>query len=43
MLNKCFPDIMNVGFTADMETKLDKIEEGGQRLAGRYCGLLPGI
>ena len=31
MLNKCFPDIMNVGFTADMETKLDKIEEGGQR------------
>lgn len=31
MLNKCFPDIMNVGFTADMETKLDKIEEGGRR------------
>lgn len=31
MLVKCFPDVMDVGFTADMETKLDKIEEGGQR------------
>ncbi len=29
MLVKCFEDIMDVGFTADMETKLDDIEEGG--------------
>ncbi len=29
MLVKCFKDIMNVGFTAGMETKLDDIEEGG--------------
>ena len=29
MLNNCFVDIMDVGFTADMETKLDNIEEGG--------------
>ncbi|MBQ7369963.1 MAG: type I DNA topoisomerase [Clostridia bacterium] len=29
MLVKCFQDVMDVGFTADMEVKLDKIEEGG--------------
>ena len=29
MLVQCFADIMDVGFTADMETKLDDIEEGG--------------
>jgi DNA topoisomerase-1 len=29
MLNGCFTDIMDVGFTAGMETKLDDIEEGG--------------
>lgn len=29
MLVKCFRDVMDVGFTADMETKLDDIEEGG--------------
>ncbi len=29
MMVKYFPDIMDLGFTADMETKLDKIEEGG--------------
>ena len=29
MLVKCFVDVMDVGFTADMETKLDDIEEGG--------------
>ena len=29
MLVKCFKDIMDVGFTADMERKLDDIEEGG--------------
>ncbi len=29
MLVKCFIDVMDVGFTAEMETKLDGIEEGG--------------
>ena len=28
MLTKEFPDIFDVGFTADMESKLDKIEDG---------------
>ncbi len=30
MLVKYFKDIMDVGFTADMEKKLDEIEEGGK-------------
>ncbi|MBR2903999.1 MAG: type I DNA topoisomerase [Clostridia bacterium] len=29
MLAGCFTDIMDIGFTAEMETKLDAIEEGG--------------
>ena len=29
MLVRCFADVMDVGFTADMETKLDGIEDGG--------------
>ena len=29
MLVGCFQDVMDVGFTADMETKLDDIEDGG--------------
>ncbi len=29
MLVGCFTDVMDVGFTAEMETKLDDIEEGG--------------
>ena len=29
MLVKCFQDVMDVGFTAGMENKLDDIEEGG--------------
>jgi DNA topoisomerase-1 len=29
MLVGCFEDVMDVGFTAEMETKLDEIEEGG--------------
>lgn len=30
LLIKTFPDVVDVGFTADMETKLDEIEEGRQ-------------
>ncbi len=30
ILTKYFPDIMDVGFTADMENKLDGIENGGE-------------
>lgn len=30
MLVGCFEDVMDVGFTADMETKLDDIEDGGK-------------
>ena len=30
MLVKYFPEVMDVGFTADMETKLDEIEDGGK-------------
>ena len=29
MLTKCFTDVMDVGFTAGIETKLDDIEDGG--------------
>ena len=29
MLVSCFTNVMDVGFTADMETKLDDIEDGG--------------
>ncbi len=29
MLTSCFVDVMDVGFTAGMETKLDDIEDGG--------------
>ncbi|MDR0426035.1 MAG: type I DNA topoisomerase [Clostridiales bacterium] len=39
MLVKFFPDVMDVGFTAQMEGRLDGIEEGGvewQRVVGRY-------
>ena len=42
MLVKCFKDIMDVGFTAGMETRLDDIEEGGvdwhQVIADFYPG-----
>lgn len=30
LLNRNFSDIMDIGFTADMENKLDTIEEGGK-------------
>ena len=39
MLVRCFEDIMDVGFTADMETKLDDIEDGGvewQNVIGNF-------
>ncbi len=39
MLIKYFSDFMDVGFTADMETKLDEIEDGGkvwQNVVGEY-------
>ena len=42
MLVKYFPDIMDVGFTANMENELDGIEDGGVRwqnvIAGFYDG-----
>ena len=30
MISTCFPDILNVKFTADLESQLDEIEEGKQ-------------
>lgn len=39
MLIKYFPDIMDIGFTADMETRLDDIEDGGkewQKVVGDF-------
>ncbi len=39
MLTSCFTDVMDVGFTAGMETKLDDIEEGGiewQKVIGDF-------
>ena len=42
MLVKYFPEIMDITFTADMESKLDEIEDGGkvwqQVVAGFYDG-----
>ena len=31
MIEKCFPDILNVAFTANLEGQLDEIEEGKQQ------------
>src|SRR2546426_9086021 len=31
VLKRCFPDVFEVGFTAQMETELDKVEEGDLR------------
>ncbi len=39
MLTACFEDVMDVGFTAGMETKLDDIEDGGiewQKVIGDF-------
>src|SRR3989442_14723235 len=30
-MKRCFPDVFEVGFTAQMETELDKVEEGDLR------------
>ncbi|MBR2375489.1 MAG: type I DNA topoisomerase [Clostridia bacterium] len=41
MLVKCFVDVMDVGFTADMENKLDDIEEGGVNWRNVIDGFYP--
>ena len=41
MLTACFKDVMDVGFTADMENKLDDIEEGGVRWQNVIGGFYP--
>ena len=43
MLVKCFKDVMDVGFTADMETKLDDIEDGGVDWRSVIGGFYPGF
>ena len=41
LLVKCFEDVMDVGFTAGMETKLDEIEEGGVQWQNVIGGFYP--
>lgn len=43
MLVKCFQDIMDVGFTAEMETKLDDIEDGDKDWKGVIGDFYPGF
>ena len=43
MLVKCFTDVMDVGFTAGMETKLDDIEEGGVDWHNVIANFYPGF
>ena len=43
MLVKYFPDIMDVGFTANMESRLDGIEEGGVRWQSVVAGFYEGF
>ncbi len=43
MLTKCFVDVMDVGFTAGMETKLDDIEDGGVEWREVIGGFYPGF
>ncbi len=43
MLVKYFPDIMDVGFTANMESELDGIEEGGVRWQNVVAGFYEGF
>ncbi len=41
MLVACFKDVMDIGFTAGMETKLDDIEEGGVEWQAVIGGFYP--
>ena len=43
MLVKCFEDVMDVGFTAGMENKLDDIEEGEVNWRGVIGDFYPGF
>ena len=43
LLTKYFPDIMDVGFTADMEDKLDGIENGGKDWHKLIADFYPGF
>ena len=43
MLVSCFKDVMDVGFTAGMETKLDDIEDGGVDWRAVIGGFYPGF
>ncbi len=43
MLVKCFEDVMDVGFTAGMENKLDEIEDGGVDWRNVIADFYPGF
>ena len=43
MLVKCFVDVMDIGFTAGMETRLDEIEEGGVEWRSVIGAFYPGF
>ena len=43
MLTACFVDVMDVGFTADMETRLDDIEDGGVEWRNVIGDFYPGF
>ncbi len=43
MLVHCFKDVMDIGFTAGMETRLDDIEEGGVDWRAVIGGFYPGF
>ena len=43
MLVKCFADVMDVGFTAGMETRLDDIEDGGVEWRSVIGDFYPGF
>ncbi len=43
ILTKYFPDIMDIGFTADMENKLDGIENGGEDWHKLIMNFYPGF
>ncbi len=43
LLAECFKDVMDVGFTAEMETRLDAIEEGGVEWQSVIGDFYPGF